>query len=60
MYHPNIYHDGKICLDILKDKWSQVYDVLAVLTAIRALLSDPNPNSPANNEVAELFVKDRK
>ena len=60
MYHHNIYHDGKICLDILKEKWSQVYDVLAVLTAIRALLSDPNPNSPANNEVAELFVKDRK
>jgi ubiquitin-conjugating enzyme E2 A len=52
MYHPNIYHDGSICLDILKDKWSPVYDVMAILTAIRSLLSDPNPNSPANNEAA--------
>lgn len=60
MFHPNIYHDGRICLDILKEKWSSIYDVMAILTAIRALLTDPNPNSPANNEVAELFVKNPK
>lgn len=37
-----------------------MYDVMSILTAIRALFADPNPNSPANNEAAELFVKNVK
>ena len=52
MFHPNIYNDGSICLDILKEKWSPVYDVLSVLMSIQSLLNDPNPNSPANAEAA--------
>jgi ubiquitin-conjugating enzyme E2 A len=59
MFHPNIYNDGSICLDILKNQWSPIYDVWAVLTSIRSLLSDPNPNSPANNEAAQLFTENR-
>ena len=27
VFHPNVYNDGKICLDILKENWSPVYDV---------------------------------
>lgn len=59
MFHPNIYNDGSICLDILKNQWSPIYDVWAVLTSIRSLLSDPNPNSPANHEAALLFTENR-
>ncbi|KAL6767114.1 UBC10 [Auxenochlorella protothecoides x Auxenochlorella symbiontica] len=60
MYHPNIYADGSICLDILQNQWSPIYDVSAILTSIQSLLSDPNPNSPANSEAAKLYVEDRK
>ena len=55
MFHPNIYADGSICLDILQNQWSPIYDVAAVLTSIQSLLCDPNPNSPANSEAATLF-----
>ena len=27
MFHPNIYNDGRICLDILQSNWSPIYDV---------------------------------
>ena len=57
MYHPNIYVDGKICLDILTNQWSPIYDVHAVLTSIQSLLSDPNPDSPANAEAARLYTE---
>ena len=26
-FHPNVYADGRICLDILMNNWSPVYDV---------------------------------
>eukprot|EP00760_Papus_ankaliazontas_P032422 PhM_4_TR5797/c0_g1_i1/m.67546/K10573/UBE2A, UBC2, RAD6A; ubiquitin-conjugating enzyme E2 A len=60
MFHPNIYADGSICLDILKNQWSPTYDVSAVLTSIQSLLTDPNPNSPANSEAALMFRDQRK
>mgnify|MGYP002384756183 CR=1 FL=1 len=55
-----VYADGSICLDILQRNWSPTYDVCAILTSIRSLLNDPNPNSPANNEAARLFVENRR
>ncbi|EGR29260.1 ubiquitin-conjugating enzyme e2-17 kda, putative [Ichthyophthirius multifiliis] len=60
IFHPNIYNDGQICLDILQNQWSTIYDVWAILTSIRSLLTDPNPNSPANSEAAKLFQEDKK
>ncbi|KAI4834820.1 ubiquitin-conjugating enzyme E2 [Plasmodium brasilianum] len=59
MFHPNIYMDGNICIDILQKHWSPIYDISAILTSIQSLLSDPNPNSPANQEAALLFVENR-
>ena len=60
MYHPNIYNDGKICLDILQNQWSPIYDVAAILTSIQSLLCDPNPSSPANAEAAKLYNENKR
>lgn len=59
MFHPNIYADGNICLDILQNKWSPANDVISVLTSIQSLLHDPNPDSPANAQAASLFKENR-
>ncbi|KAK7411466.1 hypothetical protein VNO78_02899 [Psophocarpus tetragonolobus] len=60
MFHPNIYADGSICLDILQNKWSPIYEVSAILTSIQSLLCDPNPDSPANSEAARMFTESRR
>merc|ERR1712223_1459128 len=60
MFHPNVYADGSICLDILQNRWSPTYDVSSILTSIQSLLDEPNPNSPANAEAAQLFQENRR
>lgn len=55
IYHPNIDKLGRICLDILKDKWSPALQIRTVLLSIQALLSAPNPDDPLNNEVADQW-----
>lgn len=35
VFHPNVYADGGICLDILQNRWSPTYDVSAILTSIQ-------------------------
>jgi ubiquitin-conjugating enzyme E2 A len=60
LFHPNVYLDGKICLDILQNQWSPIYDIAAILTSIQSLLNDPNPQSPANAEAAKMFEEDKR
>ncbi|GAC97043.1 hypothetical protein PHSY_004627 [Pseudozyma hubeiensis SY62] len=60
MFHPNVYANGELCLDILQNRWSPTYDVAAILTSIQSLLHDPNPNSPANAEAASLYRENMK
>uniref|UniRef100_A0A8C9YJ99 UBC core domain-containing protein n=1 Tax=Sander lucioperca TaxID=283035 RepID=A0A8C9YJ99_SANLU len=57
IYHPNVDKLGRICLDILKDKWSPALQIRTVLLSIQALLSAPNPDDPLANDVAEQWKK---
>mmetsp|Transcript_19406 Transcript_19406/g.21581 ORF Transcript_19406/g.21581 Transcript_19406/m.21581 type:complete len:159 (+) Transcript_19406:32-508(+) len=55
IFHPNVYNDGSICLDIIQDKWRPIYTVNTILLSIQSLLTDPNPASPANPMAAKIF-----
>ena len=59
-FHPNVYADGGICLDILQNRWSPTYDISAILTSIQSLLDEPNPTSPANSLAAQLYQENRR
>lgn len=55
MWHPNIDMSGNICLDILKDQWSAVYNVQTILLSLQSLLEEPNNSSPLNGQAAQLW-----
>ena len=58
VWHPNIDLIGRICLDILKDKWSPALQMRTVLLSVQALLSAPNPDDPLNNKAAKQWKDD--
>jgi len=58
IYHPNIDKLGRICLDILKNKWSPALQIKAVLLSIQALMSAPNEDDPLDEAVADHWKKD--
>ncbi|KAF7377860.1 Ubiquitin-conjugating enzyme [Mycena sanguinolenta] len=60
IYHPNIDKLGRICLDILKDKWSPALQIRTVLLSIQALLSAPNPDDPLAPDVAKHYKENEK
>ena len=56
IYHPNVYKDGRLCLDILTPKeWSPSNTMLSILLSIQSLLNDPNPDSPANHDATRQY-----
>ncbi|XP_042385136.1 ubiquitin-conjugating enzyme E2 S-like isoform X2 [Zingiber officinale] len=74
IYHPNIDNGGRICLDILnlppkvndsvvdyllKGAWQPSMNISTVLTSIRLLLSEPNPDDALMAEISREYKYDR-
>lgn len=55
IFHPNVDGHGNICLDILKESWSALYDVRTILLSLQSLLGEPNNESPLNPTAARLW-----
>jgi ubiquitin-conjugating enzyme E2 H len=61
MFHPNIDESsGSVCLDVLNQVWSPLYDVVNIVDAfLPQLLAYPNPNDPLNPEAGKLYLSNR-
>jgi ubiquitin-conjugating enzyme E2 M len=55
IYHPNIDLSGNVCLNILKEDWKPVLEVVDVVNGLIFLFLEPNPNDPLNHEAATVM-----
>ncbi|KAJ2802723.1 Ubiquitin-conjugating enzyme E2 14 [Coemansia furcata] len=73
IWHPNVYKDGRVCISILhtagddphgyedaEERWSPAQSVESIVISVVAMLSDPNPESPANIDAALEMRKEPK
>ncbi|MDB4769487.1 ubiquitin-conjugating enzyme family protein [bacterium] len=59
IFHPNIDHNGKICLKDLIDNWSIYSTLTTVVTTIISVINNPDPDDSLSPEIAKLYKEDR-
>ncbi|CAG9335821.1 unnamed protein product [Blepharisma stoltei] len=61
LFHPNVYPSGTVCLSILNEDqdWRPSITIKQILIGIQDLLDNPNPQSPAQAEPYNLYMRDR-
>lgn len=60
-WHPNVYPSGTVCLSILNESqdWRPAITLKQIVLGIQELLTNPNPDSPAQEPAWKAFSKDR-
>mmetsp|Transcript_21478 Transcript_21478/g.55800 ORF Transcript_21478/g.55800 Transcript_21478/m.55800 type:complete len:127 (-) Transcript_21478:718-1098(-) len=67
IWHPNVFGSGEVCISILhppgndplnpqesaSERWLPIHSVETILLSVISILSDPNPESPANVDAAK-------
>ena len=56
-----MYRSGSVCLDVINQTWSPMYDMLNIFEVfLPQLLRYPNPTDPLNGEAAALMMREPK
>lgn len=58
VYHPNVFTNNTVCLDVLASKWKPCMTIERILYALKTLIDEPNILSPANVSAANDFKND--
>ena len=58
IWHPNIEETGAVCLNILRDNYTPVMSIAQMVVGLQFLFSEPNPQSPLNQEAATQYEND--
>eukprot|EP01100_Stratorugosa_tubuloviscum_P011933 TRINITY_DN5441_c1_g1_i3.p1 TRINITY_DN5441_c1_g1~~TRINITY_DN5441_c1_g1_i3.p1 ORF type:complete len:168 (-),score=63.77 TRINITY_DN5441_c1_g1_i3:272-775(-) len=72
IWHPNVHENGDVCISILhppgedrygyesaSERWLPIHTVETIIISVISMLSDPNPDSPANIDAAKQWRDDR-
>ncbi|CAJ0565866.1 unnamed protein product, partial [Mesorhabditis spiculigera] len=61
LFHPNVYPSGTVCLSLLDENkdWKPSITIKQLLVGIQDLLTNPNPDDPAQAEAYQIYCQNR-